>query len=389
MRHRRWLLIVPLFLSLLALPAPANGEDPLTALQKAQQRQQEIESQRKNTKSQLTRVYLDREEAKARLEMIDAELVLARGRLAVVQAKRRDADSELKKVEAALKETEAQYEARKGTFGVRLRAIQKEGRVNYLAVLFQSATFGEFIDRMDALKRIVGQDKALIDQIRAVKQRLDVQRRDVMARRDQLAALEEQEQAYAASVQAKLEEAKRWEGELKGRQAALEAQLLEYEKQAEIVEQQIWEYQRQLNRKAGGFAPIAPLRSRLVVTSRFGPRPDPFRGTPSSHGGVDFAANVGDPVYAIEDGLVIHAGWDDIYGNRVVIDHGNGVASWYGHNSEIVVKVGQEVAQGQLIAKAGSTGYSTGAHLHLEIRIDNVKQDPLAYLKQFVSQYLD
>ena len=125
---------------------------------------------------------------------------------------------------------------------------------------------------------------------------------------------------------------------------------------------------------------IWPVSGDITITSPFGWREDPVEGGSEGHTGVDIDADIGDPVFAIAPGTVIYADWYGGYGNCVQIDHGNGMISLYGHNSELLVSVGQQVAQGQIIAKAGSTGKSTGAHCHLEIRIHGKPVNPVPYL---------
>jgi murein DD-endopeptidase MepM/ murein hydrolase activator NlpD len=125
--------------------------------------------------------------------------------------------------------------------------------------------------------------------------------------------------------------------------------------------------------QGGDSAWVVPVKGKL--TSNFGHR----WGT--HHAGIDIAAPTGTPVRAASGGIVKKASWDGGYGNAVVIDHGNGVLTRYAHNSELVVKPGQRVKPGDLIAKVGSTGDSTGPHVHLEVQIDGKKVDPMPWLK--------
>jgi murein DD-endopeptidase MepM/ murein hydrolase activator NlpD len=124
-----------------------------------------------------------------------------------------------------------------------------------------------------------------------------------------------------------------------------------------------------------------PLPGQLEFSSPFGVRSDPFLGKPAMHTGVDLRGEYGEPVHATADGKVTHAGWDGGYGKMVEIDHGNGLATRYGHLSEIDVKVGQQVRIGQVVGKIGSTGRSTGPHLHYETRINNEAVDPQRFLR--------
>jgi murein DD-endopeptidase MepM/ murein hydrolase activator NlpD len=124
-----------------------------------------------------------------------------------------------------------------------------------------------------------------------------------------------------------------------------------------------------------------PVIGEVEFTSGFGVRTDPFLGRPAMHTGLDFRAQTGDPVRATANGKVVSSGWAGGYGRMVEIDHGNGLSTRYGHLSEIDVKVGDSVRIGQVIGAVGSTGRSTGPHLHYETRIDGEAVDPQKFLR--------
>ncbi|MDO9081209.1 MAG: M23 family metallopeptidase, partial [Desulfuromonadales bacterium] len=120
--------------------------------------------------------------------------------------------------------------------------------------------------------------------------------------------------------------------------------------------------------------------SRGWLTSNFGIRNSPFSGQRTMHEGIDIAARVGTPVYATAAGIVSRANVENGYGKLVVIDHGYGYKTYYGHNSKLMVKVGQRVKRGDLIASSGNTGTSTGPHVHYEVRLNNVPLNPRKFM---------
>jgi murein DD-endopeptidase MepM/ murein hydrolase activator NlpD len=140
----------------------------------------------------------------------------------------------------------------------------------------------------------------------------------------------------------------------------------------------------QIDRLNGALA-LVPYRKPVVgeieFTSGFGVRMDPFVGRPAMHTGLDFRASMGDPVRATANGKVVSAGWSGGYGRMVEIDHGNGLSTRYGHLSAINVSVGQSIKIGQVVGEVGSTGRSTGPHLHYETRIDGEAVDPQKFLR--------
>jgi len=126
--------------------------------------------------------------------------------------------------------------------------------------------------------------------------------------------------------------------------------------------------------------------NQISLSSGFGIRSDPFRGSAAMHAGVDMPGPTGTPIYATADGIVGYSAWMNGYGNLVEIEHGKGVETRYGHLSRILVKAGQPVKRGQMIALMGSTGRSTGSHLHYEVRLDGRAVNPIPFLQ--ASDYL-
>jgi hypothetical protein len=131
-----------------------------------------------------------------------------------------------------------------------------------------------------------------------------------------------------------------------------------------------------------GFAPVSGQ-----VTSPFGWRTDPITGSPRFHGGIDIASPMGTPVYAPQAGYVVYSGAYGGYGNVVVLDHGNSLYTVYGHNSQLLVRAGQTVYRGQMISLVGSTGRSTGPHLHFEVHYNQQYLNPVTYLGYFQQSY--
>ena len=164
-------------------------------------------------------------------------------------------------------------------------------------------------------------------------------------------------------------------GELRGGMDRLGAQLTDSGKQLSVLESLL--FNRELDRSA------TPSRMPILntyITSGYGGRADPFGGGRGFHKGIDFHASTGDPVLAVADGVVSYAGVRSGYGKVVEVDHGNGYVTRYAHNSRLVVQVGALVRSGQRIAKAGSTGRSTGAHVHFEVWQDGRVLNPRKFL---------
>lgn len=175
---------------------------------------------------------------------------------------------------------------------------------------------------------------------------------------------------------------------LLGQAQALKDAFVAAVKQQQQLSDEIGNLLRQLATAGSSGGPALPPTLGLftlpipsaAITSPFGPRLDPLTGLMGFHPGVDFGANFGTPIQAAGDGTVVWAGPNGGYGNCTIIDHGRGMATLYAHQSNILVHVGDQVTHGQVIGQVGSTGYSTGPHLHFEVRINGTPVDPVPYL---------
>ena len=311
--------------------------------------------------------------------------------------------------ESKLAEIEDEYQSKHGRLEKRVRDIYINGQISYLDVMFGAEDFGDFLTRMDLLKRVMEQDSALVNavldyrnEIQAIGVQLEEDRQvqaeqaiiaedakniklekvaeqqalidmmendkeiynrqydEMMAASNQVAQLI-QESRYRAAA----EEARRQQ------EAARQAQTGSYESSDD------GSYQAYIPATNSG-AMIWPISG--PITSEFGWRNHPIFGGQRFHSGLDIGGDYGLPIHAAQGGVVSHAGWIGGYGNTVMIDHGGGIVTLYGHNESLAVDVGQYVNQGDVIAYCGSTGNSTGPHCHFEVRLDGEPVSPYNYL---------
>jgi murein DD-endopeptidase MepM/ murein hydrolase activator NlpD len=370
-----------LILAVLTLAAPpVRADDPKAELEQASDKLKFIQEQKVRATNEFQRVNWLALEAEQQLVVVERDLTNASRELDVISGRLVTAEQELARVEAEVNVTQARFDQRQALLAARIRTINEQGRVNYLGVLLGSNSFADFISRYDMLRLIVKRDAELFDHIRKDKKELEAKQAEATLHRNQLSLLKQQAESRRVTIESKRAEQQVVARNLDSRKRELRAQLVEFDRLEEAMQEQIAEIQRRLAKAAGRFAPIAPVR-RIHITDNFGPRLHPILGVWRPHNGTDFAANYGDPVLAIEDGTVIVAEWNDAFGWLVVIDHGGGIASWYGHSSQLLVRSGQNVNQGHQIAKAGSTGWSTGPHVHLEVRFSGKAEDPMDYIK--------
>lgn len=283
----------------------------------------------------------------------------------------------------------------------RLVDAYKHGEISYLNVLFGATSFTDFVQRWDDIGLLVAQNQRTVRERRAAEQKvaalqaqLDADHNNLLRAQalenqklSQLAALAEQRRRLLAQADAERRQVALEVTELEEISAAEEAEL-----SAMIVERQRQEgtrreADRRARRLAGETVPVETgpgLFSWPVsgsITSPFGIRHDPVTGATRQHNGIDIAAEMGTTITAAADGTVIYAGWEGGYGNAIVIDHDGAVSTLYGHCSQIFVSNGQEVRRGQAIGAVGSTGHSTGPHLHFEVRVNGEAVDPTVRLR--------
>lgn len=305
--------------------------------------------------------------------------------LAQTQVKLDDAQERLREVKVRIRRTSIRLLRAQRALEKRLRAIYMEGEVSYMAVLLQSDDFTDFLNQADYLERIVRTDAELIASVKSHKGTLDKEKIGARSVVLELAKLRLRKQDKVESL-ARLKEAQDdLFGRLQDHQTRLSSRIDEMEHITVKKEQEL----RQMIRARTAFLPpgiIPPSAGGLIypvsgpITSPFGYRVHPILGTSRFHSGLDFGVGYGTPIGAADNGLVIHSGWYGGYGNTIILDHGAGWTTLYAHASSLNVAQGQSVKRGQTVSFVGSTGMSTGPHLHFEVRYQGNPIDPLSRL---------
>ncbi len=276
------------------------------------------------------------------------------------------------------------YNEKKDILANRLVAMYEAGDTQYLDVLLKSTSIVDFISRYYIIEEMAQYDNQLINDIKEEKENIETTQ----------AKLQE-EQSQIREVKAKNEQTSIVLSNMKTLQSNYAEKLTEDEKK---LQKEITAYKKELAETeaqimaasnidvdiqyTGGEMLWPVAASGTVITSNFGIREHPIQGVVKQHTGLDIGgAPLGTPVVAAADGVVTYAGWLGGYGNCVMINHGDGVVTLYGHGNEILTTVGKEVKQGETIMAVGSTGNSTGPHLHFEVRINGEYTNPLNYVK--------
>lgn len=274
---------------------------------------------------------------------------------------------------------QAKLDERTAWTNERLRILTEMNTFSFLEVLLSATSFSDFISRFDYVSSILARDVELMREVRDLRDAIAERQADLDEQRQELAALRLEAREKRATVAALADEVAGYKNMVEQDLSLLEEQEAALLEIADQWDAKIAEWQRMLNReRKGDLAFIWPVTG--TITSYFGMRPDPFTGVWRNHSGMDIAASTGTPIKAAEDGIVLHSGWIDGYGYTIILDHGGGISTLYAHASKLVAQAGQSVRRGETVALVGSTGYSTGPHLHFEVRLNGTRVEPLDYL---------
>lgn len=386
-----------------------------------QQSNSAISEQEKAEKKKKEAVYY-KQKQETYLKSIMKQIENVSNELATVSYNIETTEENLRFTKKELEAAEERIDAREDVLASRVRLMYTDGTISYLDVLLSSTSFIDFLQRMDSLKMIVDQDQNLLVEhkkdkqlVVEKKQQLDRQYAEhkrlyveKKAHKTELASKEQEKQKLILGYEKEIET----QSELSDRQDQMLVEIAL--KRSALVQEKntLKEEQAARAAKAKAAAEEAERREKLqkvsssstksssssssngsgvlgmpiqgaTISSNFGPRVHPITGELGKmHNGTDFAAPQGTSIYAAEDGVVIMAEWYGGYGNTVIVDHGDGLWTLYPHIREngIQVKEGESVSRGKKIAEVGSTGNSTGPHLHFEVRVNGTPQNPLSYL---------
>ncbi len=369
-----WLLVLSLVFSFVALPFAfaGNAEDDLKAIQRERDALNKQYSDGKAKSNALSSEIksLEKQIYSSELEINALEHNINETKAEIVTA--------LEKLELKKEEVNSQN----NDLNERLRAMYKSGDVGMLSVLLGSASMSDFMTNMDIIERIYDADANMLAE-------LQVQYKIIEDEKDALVALKEKLEAQEADVSARKAALADTKNTVKNKKAVIDSdnavlseQIDALNKEADALIAQILALQGAGDYVGGTMC--WPAEASTKISSSFGYRIHPILRVRKLHTGVDIAAASKTNILAANSGIVIAAGWNNGYGYMVMVDHGGGIVTLYAHSSKLLVSKGDVVSRGQAIALVGSTGMSTGNHLHFEVRVNGKYQNPLNYISASV-----
>lgn len=341
------------------------------------------------------------EDVSAKLKQIQADLDAANARLQSIQTKQAEINAQIAQTQNEIVKMEAYLKTRQDVLNRRVRAIYMHGQLNYLEVILGANSFSDFANRVELLKRVIRSDYNLILEIQKQKAAIEAKKAQLEEDKRQLDALAAEAEKTRQEIAKKKAEQQKVLDAAKSNKAAaaqmeqdLNAQLASVrnliQQRLAVAEaaRQAAQQQAASDDEGGGGSDDNYVQGTGAmgwpcsgpITSPFGYRTHPIFGTTIFHAGIDIGVDYGTPIHAADSGVVVYSGWISGYGNAVIIDHGGGISTLYGHNQSLAVSEGQSVSKGSVIAYAGSTGNSTGPHCHFEVDVNGSPVNPMGYL---------
>ncbi len=378
------LLLILMTVSAMLVPSPASAAASKDALGELEARLEQATANRAKAQKELAEAKSGRADALATKKAIDKQIYELSGELDALEQLITGLNLQIgekdKEITAGQERVDNLYQIVRE----RIRLNREDGNLDFLEMLFESDGMTDFFTSLDRFACMLDYDTRLMKEYTDTVKAVSDKRASLMENKENLKAREADLKKREAELEESLDEANAL---LKSADADLASAEKRYEKLEELetqVNKEREEMLAELSQKTGqkyvGGEFLWPLPDPYTkVSCGFGPRIHPVTGKYQHHNGIDIPAAYGTPIYAVNDGTVIEVSSNYADGYYVTISHGGGVASFYSHLSRWSVKVGDKVKRGQVIARVGSSGYTTGAHLNLNIYVNSTAVDPMPY----------
>lgn len=349
-----------------------------------------LAEQKKDIQAQLKAVQADKSNALKKKELLEDQIDLIRQEIANINEQIAMYDQLIAEKTAELEQAEADEKAQFDLFCRRMRHMEEQGETSYWSILFTSGDFSELLDNYMMIEEIIQYDNQVIDSLVALQEKVANDRTVLEEAQAEQEAAKAQQMAAQDELKAQEDEVDKLIAEISAQEDLLEEMEEELNKAAKALDAQIKakerEYAAQVANVPSESGYLWPLPGGYnTISSLAGGRIHPVTGKPGNHAGIDIPAPSGTNIYAAKSGVVIHAakgtGSSWSYGNYVIVSHSDGTSTLYAHMSRIGCKEGQTVKQGDVVGYVGTTGRSTGNHLHFEIRSGSTRKDPVNYFK--------
>ena len=372
----RYIVIFLLILCLL-FPSIAQAES-------LEEQKQNVQNQIEESTGELEYVQEELSQTLIQVQQLDDTIVQAEQEIANYNTQLTQLQTQVDETEANLQKIQKNYEENEKLLEERLVVLYEKGETSFLDLLLKSSSLTEFLSNYYLLEQIVEADTELLEGIEKEKTEVENTKKNLEEQKANLKILKAKREQTYVTMQNNKTMQQNYLSQLSDTEKELQQKIEEFKAEEQRIENliQLAASQDYSGNYTGGVMAWPIAKSGTYITSDYGIREHPIQGVVKKHTGIDIGnAGFGAPVIAAADGIVTMASYYGGYGNCVMINHGNGISTLYGHGQKILTTVGTEVKKGDLIMEVGSTGNSTGPHLHFEVRVSGSPVDPKPYLQ--------
>ena len=374
-------LLLPLSGPAAVIPASAVTQSEIDDLK---DQAEDLDNQREELQEQIEAIQSDKSRALERKSLLEQQISATQAEINNIQAQIEKYTQLILEKEEELAQAEAEEAELYDQFCQRVRYMEEEGEVSYWSILFSSSDFSDLLDNFMMVEEFIDYDNRMMEEILALQEQIQSDKAELeTARTEQETARTEQEKAKA-DLQAQEAEVDSLIEEISGQEDLLEQQEAQLKAAADAMDDEIRRLEREMASQISGVVSESGFQWPLpaswnTLSSLFGSRTHPITGKPNNHTGIDIPASRNTEIYAAKSGVVVTSTYNSSYGNYVVVSHSDGTSTLYAHMNSRNATVGQTVSQGQVIGYVGTTGSSTGNHLHFEVRVNGSRVDPVDY----------
>ena len=374
-------LLLPLSGPAAVIPASAVTQSEIDDLK---DQAEDLDNQREELQEQIEAIQSDKSRALERKSLLEQQISATQAEINNIQAQIEKYTQLIMEKEEELAQAEAEEAELYEQFCQRVRYMEEEGEISYWSILFSSSDFSDLLDNFMMVEEFIDYDNRMMEEILALQEQIQSDKAELeTARTEQETARTEQEKAKA-DLQAQEAEVDSLIEEISGQEDLLEQQEAQLKAAADAMDDEIRRLEREMASQISGVVSESGFQWPLpaswnTLSSLFGNRTHPITGRPNNHTGIDIPASRNTEIYAAKSGVVVTSTYNSSYGNYVVVSHSDGTSTLYAHMNSRNATVGQTVSQGQVIGYVGTTGSSTGNHLHFEVRVNGSRVDPVDY----------
>lgn len=349
------------------------------------EQKENLQNQIQESTNQLEYVQEELSSSVVKIQELDDKIRIAQQEISDFENQLKELQEKVEQTTNHLENIQQDYDENEKLLEERLVVLYESGETTYLDMLLKSASLTEFLSNYYTIQQVVETDTELLESIANQKAEVENTKKQLEEQKSNLKLLKaKKEQTYIVMQNNKTIQ-ENYRNQLSDNEKELQKKIEEYKAEEQRVENliQLAAGQGYEGEYTGGIMAWPIAKSGTYITSPFGNREHPIQGVVKLHSGIDIGnAGFGAPVIAAADGIVTLASYNGGYGNCVMINHGNGISTLYGHGQKILTTVGTQVKKGDLIMEVGSTGNSTGPHLHFEVRINGKAVNPIPYLQE-------